>query len=121
MRELYLRESDHPEELSDMYRDQAKEFYELIEKWVRKIMPDSKIVAIVGNDSFMVAVLLNNECEIRSSVIFDRKKNLQSEGNNRNVIAEWLRAVFATDSKWEIKNFEILNEDEFLVFNDMET
>jgi len=111
--------NDDTEERREMYVEQSHTFNELIDKWVRVKMPKSEIVPICSGDKFMVSVLLNDSCEIRSDIVFDRKQNLSAtcEGN-RAAIAEWLRAVFSTDSGWSIKNFEILPDEHFTVYEE---
>lgn len=108
--------NDDTEERREMYVEQSRTFNELIDKWVRIKMPKSEIVPICSGDAFMVSALLNDSCEIRSTIVFDRKKNLAAtREENRKIIAEWLRAVFATESEWRIKNFEILPDEYFKV------
>lgn len=109
--------NDDTEERKDMYVEQSYAFNELIDKWVRVKMPKSDIASICSGDTFMVSCLLNDSCEIRSTNVFDRKRHLAAtREENRKIIAEWLRAVFATDSEWRIKNFEILPDEEFTVY-----
>jgi hypothetical protein len=106
--------NDDTEERREMYMEQSHAFQELIDKWVKGKMPKGEIVALIAGDKFMVSVLLNDSCEIRSAITFDRKKNLAAtREENRKIIAEWLRAAFATGSAWSIQNFEILPDEEF--------
>ena len=120
MTELYAEtnpdSNDDTEERKEMYVRQSHLFDELIEKWVRPKMPESNIIGLNGGRDFQVAVLLNDSTELRAPLKYDRKKNLCADDeSNRKAIAEWLRECFKTGQTWEIKNFEILPDESFIV------
>lgn len=123
MKELFLEknqdQNDDSPERQEMYVRQSQIFNELIDKWVRVKMPKSDIVSLCSGSHFQVAVLLNDSTELRAPLEYDRKKNLCADDEgNRKAIAEWLRECFKTGQTWEIKNFEILPDEMFTVYEE---
>lgn len=123
MKDLYVERNpdanDDTEERREMYVRQSHLFGELIEKWVRVKMPESHIIGITGGGVFEVAVLLNDSTELRAPLKYDRKKNLCADDDgNRKAIAEWLRECFKTGQVWEVKNFEIIPDESFIIHDE---
>lgn len=123
MKELFLEKhqdtNDESPERQEMYLRQSQIFENLIKEWVRVKMPKAEILSINSGSHFQVSVLLNDSTELRAPLEYDRKKNLCADDEgNRKAIAEWLRECFKTGQTWEIKSFEIIPDETFVVHED---